>query len=1061
MKTETKTKKFLLEEIERLRFENDNLKRANKKLLASQEMIDEFNSADENLKEIFKNGGNNDNFIFNDASKTKELFEKNPHPMWIFDTKTLAFLAVNDAALEKYGYSKKEFSCMTIKDIQKLLKSSSKPDQGIDCAGSWRHRRKNGEIIDVEIVSHTLKFMGKDAELVMVNDITERKRTHRALQLSEAKFKGLINSMQDLVYTLDLDMNIIGLYGMWSEMYGLSEELLLGKKITSFLSPAEAEINDIACSRAFNGESVKFEWSLRKDADKFFFESSLTPLFGSNSEIIGVVGVAREITERKNTELRIRESEERYRKLFDFSPEPIIVHRDSKVLFINSAGVELLGAQNQDEIIGREILDFIHPDFHSEVKERMEQLLKGIEKLGMVQEKFVKIDGSVIDVEASTISFRSEGEIAAQVVLRDITERKIAENKLKEKELLVRTVVTNAPVILWSTDINGVFTLSDGKALESLGLKPGEVVGKTVSEIYEDYPEIINATKRALGGESFLTSLSIGGLIFEARYSPLIDSNSNIFGTIGLAVEITDRKLAEIELKKLSQAVKQSPASIVITDLNGLIEYVNPKFTEVTGYTLKESIGKNSRILKSGNQSREFYNNMYETLLAGNEWHGEFQNKKKSGELYWESAFISPIKNEYGELTHFLAVKEDITNRKRDQEELIKSKQMAEEANKLKSSLLANMSHEFRTPLNGILGFSQLLRDEISDSDQLDMLEKIMQSGKRLMNTLNSVLTLTELEHNNYLISKSEIDLAICCKELRSLYIKQALNKNLEINLDLKSESLNVVTDENIFIKILSCIIENAIKYTHHGEIKIELTDCIESDGRKKAIVNIIDTGIGIRESDQKIIFDEFKQLSEGSRRDFEGLGLGLSLANKMVNLIGGSISVQSEIGKGSKFTLMLPIDTSDEVDVVPAGQILTEPELPVISKTQHESHSPHVLLVEDNPLNIEVVQKFLSKTCNVFAARNGIAAINLCKEHDYSLIMIDINLGQGMNGTEVLDEIKKLSKYENVPIIALTGYASESNKKEFLAQGFTHYLAKPFEKRELIKLIMNILKLN
>ena len=308
MKTEMKTKKFLLEEIERLRFENDNLKRANKKLLASQEMIDEFNSADENLKEIFKNGGNNENFVFNDASKTRELFEKNPHPMLIFDTKTLAFLAVNDAALEKYGYSKKEFSCMTIKDIQKLLKSISKPDQGIDCAGSWRHRRKNGEIIDVEIVSHTLKFMGKDAELVMVNDITERKRAHRALQLSEAKFKGLISSMQDLVYTLDLDMNIIGLYGMWSEMYGLSEELLLGKKITSFLSPAEAEINDIACSRAFNGESVKFEWSLRKDVDKFFFESSLTPLFGSNSEIIGVVGVAREITERKNTELRIIEA---------------------------------------------------------------------------------------------------------------------------------------------------------------------------------------------------------------------------------------------------------------------------------------------------------------------------------------------------------------------------------------------------------------------------------------------------------------------------------------------------------------------------------------------------------------------------------------------------------------------------------------------------------------------------------------------------------------------------------------------------------------------------------
>lgn len=203
MKEEMTSKKSLLEEIEKLRLENEELKRVNKNQLLSQITLDEFSST-------------NENFSFSEASRTRELFEINPNPMWIFDIHTLAFLEVNDAAVEKYGYSREEFLRMTIKDIRpqkdlpKLLKSVSKPNSGLDCAGSWRHRKKDGKIIHVEIVSHTLKFKGKDAELVMANDITERKEAEEALRQSEIRFKGLINSMQDLVYTLDKDQKITG-----------------------------------------------------------------------------------------------------------------------------------------------------------------------------------------------------------------------------------------------------------------------------------------------------------------------------------------------------------------------------------------------------------------------------------------------------------------------------------------------------------------------------------------------------------------------------------------------------------------------------------------------------------------------------------------------------------------------------------------------------------------------------------------------------------------------------------------------------------------------------------
>lgn len=1045
--------------------------------LDASEMTDEIrslaiavNKMKSNIKDAEKKTNENE-------LKFRLLFETANDSIFIL--RDGLFVDCNSKTLELFGRSKEEIIGHSVIEFSPEYqsdgaKSEVKAFEKNDAAMldkpqffEWTYLKRNGDAFEVEVSLNKIHLIDGYFIQTILRDITERKRTYTALQLSEAKFRSLINSMQDLVYTLDKDMNIVGLYGMWSEMYGLSEELLLGKKLTTFLSPAQAEINDVANSRALKGESVKFEWSLTKGEDKFYFESSLTPFWGSGSEIIGIVGVAREITDRKKAEASIIESEERYRRLFDGSPDTIIVHKKSKILFINAAGVELLGFQTPEELIGRNIFDFVHPDFHSIAKKRIEELHKGAEKLPIVQIKFVKMDGAEIDVEVSSIPFLHEGEIATQVVIRDITERKITETLLKESEERYRSITEYSPDAI-AVLLSGKLVFVNNAAVKLVGANSADdLIGAPVLEfMHPDYKKI--AKERIIRSlkENEHASLSTEKLIrldgtvidVEITVVPIIFDGHKSLQVI--LRDITEQKRANEQVKKLSRAVDQSPVSIVITNSNGNIEYANPKFTEITGYSMQDLLMQNPNILKSERHPAEYFDNLWKTILAGNEWRGELQNRKKSGELYWELASISPIKNELGKITHFVAVKEDITERKQNQEELLKSKQIAEEANKLKSSLLENMSHEFRTPLNGILGFSQLLRDEISDNEHLDMLEKIVHSGKRLMNTLNSVLTLTELENNNYLLSKSEIDLALMCKELRLLYIKYALSKNLEFNFALESDSLIIVTDENILIKVFSSLIENAIKYTQSGEIRIELSSKSEDSGTKYAVVNVIDTGIGIRDEDQVIIFKEFKQLSEGFRRDFEGLGLGLSLANKMVKLLGGRISVQSEFGKGSKFTVMLPIDNSGNKETTPAKQINMETETQIAPKTHLENHLPHVLLIEDNQLNIEVVQKFLSKTCIVSSVRDGLSAIDMCKKNQYSLLMIDINLGQGINGTQVLKEIKKLGTYEKVPVIALTGYASGSNKKEFLAHGFTHYLAKPFEKDTLIKLIAGILNL-
>ncbi|MCX6169881.1 MAG: PAS domain S-box protein [Ignavibacteriales bacterium] len=1193
MKNGSITKKFLLDEFEKLKAENKRLKQANKKYLSASQMIEEANTID-GLRTEIENRKIVEEQLRESEERYRELFESNPHPMWVYELSTLSFLAVNDAAVEKYQYSKEEFLNMTIADIRpkedipKLLKSIPKKDAGIDKAGLWHHRKKDGTIIDVEIISHTLTFNNKDAELVIAHDLTEKIRTEDALKLSESRFKGVINSIQDLVYTLDRNQKITGLYGMWSEMYGFTEEEFLGKKLTMFLSHPETTINEIATLRALNGEAVKFEWSLKRNDDNFNFESSLTPIFGNTNDVIGVVGVARDISERKRSELRLRESEERYRKLFDFSPDPIFVHKDGIILFINSAGLKLFAAKREEQIIGKNILEFVHPDFRSSARERIVSLQNGTDKLQVVRKKFIRLDDAVIDVEVSTISFSYDGEIAAQVVVRDITEKMKAEKQIR----LQAELLNSANDSIFLIDKNGYIVYANKAALQQHGYTDEEILVMRIQDldvnensdfthvrlrdIYEKgfgafevthsrkdkstFPAEVNAQLIIIDNEKYVLSVErditervqthaeliqsegkfrsifesasvaililgldhkilqanhtfskmlgytqeevlgksildltyeedrsdsyskLGGLVhksekvnyLEKRYyskngklvwgiasgTVIKDDKGNPLYVVGLIQDITDRVKANENLRKISSAVEQSSSSIIITDLKGSIEYVNPKFTQVTGFTSDEALGKNPRVLKSGKQTQEFYENMWNTISSGREWQGEFHNRKKSGQLFWEHASISPIKNEAGKITHYLSVKEDITEWKNVQEELIRSKEEAVEASKLKSSLLANMSHEFRTPLNGVLGFAQLLKEEVADSSQLDMVDKIIQSGRRLMNTLNSVLMLTELENNNYLINKSEIDLVVLCQQLKMFFVKPAQNKNLEFILDLKEENFSIFSDENLLTRVISSFIENAIKYTHAGGIKIELTSIYQNNGKRLAVINIIDTGIGIRTEDQSLIFREFKQLSEGFRRDFEGLGLGLTIANKIMNLIGGTITLQSELGKGSKFTLMIPVETPQKIDSVQSKQIFMEKEMSPITKPPTENELANVLLIEDNPLNIEVVQKFLSKICTVSFAREGLAAIKMADEHDYSLVMIDINLGQGIDGVQVLHEIKKLGKYDGKPIIALTGYASDTNKKEFLAHGFTHYLAKPFDKRELIKLVMGILNL-
>jgi len=391
----------------------------------------------------------------------------------------------------------------------------------------------------------------------------------------------------------------------------------------------------------------------------------------------------------------------------------------------------------------------------------------------------------------------------------------------------------------------------------------------------------------------------------EERTHELSEVNKN------LQNEIVDRIKAEKDLLKIYWAVHQSPAAIIITDLYGKIEYVNPKFSEITGYKYQEAINQNPRILKSGELSSEEYKNLWDTLLDGKEWRSEFRNRKKNGELYWVSASISPVRSDNKDVTHYLAVQEDITERKRYLEELIIAKQQAENSDRIKSSLLANMSHEIRTPLIGILGYSQILMNEIKEADLVSLVNDIYSSGNRLLKTLNNILYLSHIENISIEMELTKVNVI---EELEHCFLenkKYANEKEITLELILKRKELYIKVEKDLFNQAIGNIIDNALKYTDKGYVIVE-ADYASHHGKNWAVIKVKDTGIGIAKEDQGKIFDAFRQVSEGYSRNFDGCGLGLTISQKIVDIFRGEITIESQPTKGSTFSIWLPLFTSN-----------------------------------------------------------------------------------------------------------------------------------------------------
>jgi PAS domain S-box-containing protein len=539
------------------------------------------------------------------------------------------------------------------------------------------------------------------------------------------------------------------------------------------------------------------------------------------------------------------------------------------------------------------------------------------------------------EVEAS--SEKIGEELVQVIIVRDNSVRKKLEqlqleqqiieikdqsrNELRQSEAVLEKIYNLAGAGIAQISLTGEFLMLNQTFCQIVGYSQEEMQNKTFAEI--TYPDDLEAD---LANVSLLLSGELASYKMEKRYvkkdgeliwvelmgSIVRDENNEPLFFVAVVTDITGRKQDELDRKKKSQAVEQSPVCIVTTDINGVIEYVNPVFETISGYTPQEAIGQNPRILSSGRMPSIFYVKLWETILAGRTWRGTFVNRKKDGSLYYEDASISPIYNEAGEITNFVAVKEDVTLRRKTQEALVRARIEAEKANKTKSMFVANVSHEIRTPLNAIMGYAELLAQsqEVTDA-QRDKLKIITQSAEHLLSIINGILDLSKIEAGKSQLEIQNVNLLRLLGGIVDMFALQAEKKGISLKLIMqRGVPADFLSDELKLRQIMINLIANALKFTEHGRITITAESYQDTGDYLRLVVE--DTGSGISKEALTRIFEYFEQADSNGHKQI-GTGIGLAVSKNFTELLGGTIRVESLEKEGSRFIVELPVVLENE----------------------------------------------------------------------------------------------------------------------------------------------------
>ena len=662
------------------------------------------------------------------------------------------------------------------------------------------------------------------------------------------------------------------------------------------------------------------------------------------------------------------------------------------------------------------------------------------------------------------------------------SERRQAENQLRDAMEMTQAAVSAGRVFPWAWDV----------ATDRLrwGVSPEALLGPPPqgAEDYRDFRELVHpddreayreAGRRALdNGNSYYCEFRIvtrkGAVRWvAARGEPVRDDAGRVARVIGATVDVTERKLSEEQLRKLSLAVEQSPESIIITNTDAEIEYVNDAFLLGTGYSRAEVIGQNPRLLRSGKTPAETYGAMWNELTQCRSWKGEFLNKHKDGSEYVEFAIICPLYQPNGRITHYVAVQEDITERKRLGEELdrhrnhleglvaqrtselVAARQQADAANIAKSAFLANMSHEIRTPMNGILGMAHLLRREGVTPKQAERLDTIDTSAQHLLAIINDILDISKIEAGKFVLEETPVTINSVLANVSSILAERAKVKGLRLRVETESLPANLVGDATRLQQALLNYATNALKFTETGTVTLRALKQEETAESVRVRFEVEDTGTGIQPEALSRLFSAFEQADNSTTRKYGGTGLGLAITRRLADLMGGAAGVDSTPGMGSTFwfTATLKKEERREADrLQQAESVDAEAEI-----RQRHSGS-RILVVDDEPINREITRIQMEAVgLAVDTAEDGAQAIVMARKTAYAAILMDMQM-PNVDGLEATLKIREMSGYGDTPIIAMTANAFAEDKARCFEAGMNDFLIKPFDPDKLFATLLRSL---